>query len=637
MSIARLERVSRVLGGRTVLTDVEAAVAGDDRIGVVGPNGGGKTTLLRLLAGLDEPDGGRVVHRRGLRVGFLPQEAHRDPSVAAAPDLRAAVRSAAGHLLALAAELEALEAAGEVLNGRYGELQARFEAAGGYSLEARIDALLSGVGFRPSDWGRRPADLSGGELTRLALVRLLVADHDLLVLDEPTNHLDLEAMEWLEAELGRHRGAIVVASHDRAFLDRAVRRIWEVREGRVRVFRGGYSAYRRQAGATTTSWRAPVLRDGLRRGTGAALAPSGGSGSLLRAEGLAVGFFLRPSEGGPLVVARASRLEVAAGERIGVVGANGTGKTTLLRTLAGDLPPVEGTISLGPRTEIGYLPQVPALPPVGATVLDAVLAAWPTTPGEARAYLARFLFRGDDVFTPVAALSGGERARLALALLALRPADLLLLDEPTNHLDVDAREALEEWLTTTPAAVVLASHDRRLLEDVCQRLWIVAEGLVVPFDGGYREWRAAVEAGWRPAAGRVVEVGGTGIAPPPGTGLGRRRPGSSALRTAGPPTAVPQSATASPSASPPPDAPPVRPPLSKEQYRRQAAALEERLAALQQRRAEILAALAQPSVQANFVELRRLTGELAEVEADLQGAEEAWLELAAAAPPGAAR
>ncbi len=245
MAILRFEAVRREIGTFVILDDVSAAVAHGERIGLVGINGAGKTTLLRLAAGTDSPDGGRVVRKAGLTIGLLSQEANLDAAFAGAPDLRAAVRAGAADLEADERELARLEAAGAegVASPAYADVRHRFEARDGYSLDQRVEATLSGLGFEAGDLGRAPTSLSGGEQTRAALARLLIADPDLLLLDEPTNHLDVAAIEWLEQALARRDRAVIVASHDRAFLDAVVQRIWELRDRRLRVFRGAFSAY----------------------------------------------------------------------------------------------------------------------------------------------------------------------------------------------------------------------------------------------------------------------------------------------------------------------------------------------------------------------------------------------------------
>src|SRR6476646_9012218 len=547
MSILRFEHVRREVGTFVILDDITAPIAVDDRIGLVGPNGAGKTTLLRIAAGRDEPDGGAVHRKRGLSIGLLAQESHFDAAFMASPDLRAAVRHGAADLEAMGARLAELEAAGRVEGPAYADLQHQFETLGGYTLDLRVDEALSGLGFARDEWAKPPTALSGGEQTRATLARLVIAQPDLLLLDEPTNHLDIGAIEWLEEHLRRRHGGLLVASHDRAFLDATVTRIWELRDRRLTIFRGDYSAYHRQReerdarAAKDADTHAdaidrekelvqryrshrkfskmhehearlerlqadrvetPKSSRRLRLPAGA-LAGGGASRSgeiVVRVEGLEVGYL--PGRGAldadgrpatePRRVAEAPFLAAQRGDRIGIVGPNGAGKTTLLRTIAGDLPPLDGTLTFGNAVQPGYLAQLRDSAIPGATVLDALLAAIPITAGEARAYLARFLFRGEDVFKEVRSLSGGERSRLELALLGILPSNLLLLDEPTNHLDIPAREAIEAFLRETPATLLVVSHDRRLLETVCDRLWVVGEGQATPFDGGYRAWRQAV-------------------------------------------------------------------------------------------------------------------------------------------------
>jgi ATP-binding cassette subfamily F protein 3 len=660
MSILRLAGVTREIGTLTILDRVDAAVALGDRIGLVGPNGAGKTTLLRLAAGTDEPDRGTVSRKRNLSIGLLAQETHLDAVFMAAPDLRTAVRAGAAHLEAMAAELAGLERAGRVTEEAYAGLQHRFDVLGGYTLDQRVDAALSGLGFAADEWSKPPTALSGGEQTRAALARLVIADPDLLMLDEPTNHLDLDALEWLEEHLRRRTGSLLVASHDRAFLDATVTRIWELRDRRLSAFRGDYSAFRRQreerdARATKEAGtqadqiererelvqryrshrkfskmhehesrlerllaeRREAPRAGRRLTLPqASLVGSGPSRSgeiIVRIEDLVVGYL--PGRGAidaagraatePRVVACAPFLAAQRGDRIGIVGPNGAGKTTLLRTIAGELPPLDGTLSFGNAVQIGYLAQLRAAGIAGATVLDALTGTIPVTPGEARSYLARFLFRGDDVFKEVRSLSGGERSRLELALLGIQPSNLLLLDEPTNHLDIPAREAIEAFMRESPATLLVVSHDRRLLETVCDRLWVVDDGLAIGFDGGYRAWRAAVADGW---SARTARADAADPKPPSA---------KVAATTTPPPTIRPRARTTK---------------LSKDAYRRQKAALDAELTRLGLRKNHLELSMGDPSVAANFVELRRVTSELADVTAALAVAEDAWLELEARAP-----
>ncbi len=466
MSILQFAAVTREIGSFVILDGIDAAIALGDRVGLVGPNGAGKTTLLRLAAGRDEPDRGTVGRKRSLSIGLLAQESHFDAAFMAAPDLRTAVRTGAAHLDVMAAELAALEHTGQVTDPRYADLQHRFDVLGGYTLDQRVDAALSGLGFARSEWHKPPSALSGGEQTRAALARLVIADPDLLLLDEPTNHLDLDALEWLEEHLRRRAGSLLVASHDRAFLDATVNRVWELRDRRLTAFRGDYSAYHRQreerdarASKDVETQAEAIAREheliqryrshrkfskmhehearlerlqaerreapkSGRRLTlpQSALAGGGPSRSgeiVVRIEDLQVGYLpgrgAVDAQGEPAsearVVARVPFLAAQRGDRIGIVGPNGAGKTTLLRTIAGDLPPLDGSLTFGHNVSLGYLAQLRGVALPGTTVLDALLDTIPVTPGEARSYLARFLFRGDDAFKEVRSLSGGERSR----------------------------------------------------------------------------------------------------------------------------------------------------------------------------------------------------------------------------------
>jgi ATP-binding cassette subfamily F protein 3 len=674
MSILRLTGVHREVGTFVILDSIDASIALGDRIGLVGPNGAGKTTLLRIMSGLDEPDRGEVQRKRGLSLGLLAQETHFDAAFMAAPDLRAAVRTGAAHLDRMAEELAALERDHRAAEPAYADLQHRFEVLGGYTLDQRVDATLSGLGFTRDEWSKPPTGLSGGEQTRAALARLVIQDPDLLLLDEPTNHLDLDALEWLEEHLRRRTGSLIVASHDRAFLDATVTRIWELRDRRLIAFRGDYSAYHRQrverdaraekeAGTHAEQiareqeliqryrsqrkfskmheheGRLEKLRaeavEAPRRGRRLTLpsdALTGGpvrSGELVvRIQDVVAGYL--PGRGGngtePRPVVRVPFLAAQRGERIGIVGPNGAGKTTLLRTIAGELPPLDGELTFGHQVQLGYLAQLRGAAIPGATVLEALLEAIPVTAGEARGYLARFLFRGDDVFKEVRSLSGGERSRLELALLGILPSNLLLLDEPTNHLDIPAREAIEQFMAGTPATLLVVSHDRRLLETVCERLWVVDDGVAAPFDGGYRAWRAAIAEGWTvhgalEQEARRLRGGRTAPDEPAAVESGRAGSARTATAVAAAP-AAPARRTSSGR----------REKLSKDAYRRQKSAVEAELTRLGLRKSHLELQLGDPAVAANFVELRRITSELADVDAALAATEDQWLEIEERAP-----
>ncbi len=697
MSILRLEGVRREIGDFVILDSVTAAVARGERVGLVGANGAGKTTLLEIVAGREEADGGRVFLAAGVSLGMLTQEANLDPVFASAPEVRPAVRSGAAEVEQLERRLHALETQGAsaVESAEYAHLRERFELLDGYHIDQRVDEALSGLGIPREDWFRPVLELSGGEQTRAALARLLVANPDLLLLDEPTNHLDLGALEWLELALQRRNGALVVASHDRAFLDAVVSRIWELRERRVTVFRGSYSGYlvqradrdarlrkdveaggdaiakeqdliqkyrhqrkhgkmheheRRLEQLQALQVEAPTQEAQLSLPSSALLGggPVRSGEMVVSLQEVVAGFPPPDGRGDGIPIVRVRRLEATRGQRIGIVGPNGAGKTTLLRTIVGSLSALDGYVRLGAAVQPAYLAQLRDVAIPGTTVLDALLNMAPVEAGPARSYLARFLFRGDDVFKPVTELSGGERSRLELALLGVTSANLLLLDEPTNHLDIPAREALESFLREWVGTLLVVSHDRRLLESLCERLWVVEAGegtepgRAVEFDGGYRAWREAVSEGWtvggelERTAHRFVPmpvirggqrgglIDGNGARGAAASARSGARSGSKARASA--PARAEGAAVVAASR-------PAKPaPLSKDAYRRQAKVVEDDLTRLGLRKTQLELALGDPAVQSNYVELRRLTSELADVDTALGQSEEAWLALAERAP-----
>ena len=481
----------------------------------------------------------------------------------ASPDLRTAIRTGAAHLDRMAARLAEMERDGRVTDHVYAELLHQYEILGGYTLDLRVDTALTGLGFARDEWAKPPSALSGGEQTRASLARLVIADPDLLLLDEPTNHLDLDALEWLEDTSGAGNGSLLVASHDRAFLDATVTRVWELRDRRLTAFRGDYSAYHRQRverderngqgcrdagradrpreGAGPALPEPPqVQQDARARGTPrngsrrsvarprrpdeklaiptAGLVGSGPSRSgeiAVRLEGVAVG--LLPGRGAMAagwVLPRPRPGSSRARRSWPPSAASGSGSSGPMararRPCCGRSPATSRRWTARSRSATpsrsGISRSSAGAAIAGTTVLDALTEAIPLTAGEARSYLARFLFRGDDAFKEVRSLSGGERSRLELALLGIQPSNLLLLDEPTNHLDIPAREAIEAFMAGSPATLLVVSHDRRLLETVCEKLWVVGEGSAVPFDGGYREWRAAVASGWTVAGALEAEA-----------------------------------------------------------------------------------------------------------------------------------
>ncbi|MCX2726848.1 ABC-F family ATP-binding cassette domain-containing protein [Thermomicrobium sp. 4228-Ro] len=529
-TILTVEDVAKSYGAHTLFTGVRFQVLERERVGLVGPNGAGKSTLLRIIAGEETPDDGRIVLQRGLRLGYVPQEGSVPPGctvLEAALEACAPVRALEGQLLALAEQLAAARNPEEQaqLLAAYERVSLRFEAAGGYDLEVRARQVLAGIGFGEEQLARPVEQLSGGQRTRLALARALLADPDLLLLDEPTNHLDLAALDWLETFLQRWRGAVLVVSHDRYFLDQVTSRTLELAFGRLEEYPGNYSrylelraerfaerlaayeaqqAYIRKEEAFIQRYRAGQrAREARGRATKLARlerlerpreaerlqltlrASRSSSRTVLTTTPLTIGYPGRP-------LFRTPELAVQRGDRIAIVGPNGVGKSTLLRTLVGELPPLEGSLRYGNNVKPAYLEQEPRLDEE-RTVLETLMRRHLFSEAEARRFAAHFLFEGDDVFKPVGALSGGERRRLALALLTLERADLLLLDEPTNHLDLPSREALETVLDDFAGTIVFVSHDRYFIDRLATAVWAIEDGRLAVSLGNYSDYQRATQ------------------------------------------------------------------------------------------------------------------------------------------------
>ncbi len=543
MSLIVAKDVGKSFDAGWVIRGANVRVAAGDRIGLVGANGEGKTTLLRLLAGLDEPTVGTVQRGGNVRVGYLPQDAPAPADKTlwqSMLDVFADVRRMEAELAELARLLE--DDAGEQRLRRYGELQARFEAAGGYDHENRIKTVLTGLGFAPGQYDAPLGHLSGGQRTRGLLGRLLLEEPNVLLLDEPTNHLDLEALEWLERYLAGYRHSLVVVSHDRYFLDRITHRTWEISFGHLEVYRGGYTAYVKKRDERLVermrAWQAQQAyiaktEDFIRRNISGQrtkeaqgrrtrlerflatkamakprrhrrlavrITPLQRSGEMvLRARKLSIGY--EPAE----ALMGVGDLEVRRGRRIAVVGPNGVGKTTLLRTLLGEIEPLKGTVRLGANVTTGHLPQTHDDLRGDATVLQSLLDAVEGLKGEqARTLLGGLLFPGDEVFKRIDELSGGQRSRVVLAQLAAKAPNVLMLDEPTNHLDLPSREVVQGMLGEFPGTVIFVSHDRYLIEALATHVWALEDKVTHPIVGGWEEylrWRGEYRAGVLQAAG----------------------------------------------------------------------------------------------------------------------------------------
>jgi ATP-binding cassette subfamily F protein 3 len=568
MSILTTSNVSQSFADFDVFRGVTVSIPNDGKIGLVGPNGIGKTTLLLILAGLTQPATGSVHTARGKRIGYLRQEAVEafaeqtntvfEEMLTVFSDLRAQE--------ARLQEMEAAMSAGTLtdrLFDKYSAAQERFELAGGYEYELRIKQVLDGLGFKRLHWSMPLCHLSGGQKTRALLARLLLDRPDLLILDEPTNHLDVDAVEWLENALRAWPGALLIVSHDRYFLDNVVNTIWEMNRAGIETYRGNYSAYLQQrqerwerqqqifdeekerllkdfefvernivrastnaravgllkrlsrdlaiveafgiAGLRSSqSWlemglgavtplgvaeagqRVRALQSPLRRPLrlNMNLHVAHRSGDIvLRTKHLHVGYPNAP-------LFNADNIELRRRECAALIGPNGAGKTTFLRTILGQLEPLSGETRLGASLKIGYFVQAHDELDSNNTVIDELTKHRQMLAGEARSYLARYLFRQEDVFKPVSALSGGERGRLALAILALNGANFLLLDEPTNHLDIPAQEVLQEVLEQFAGTILLVTHDRYLVDRLATQIWDLRAGRLRVFKGTYREFLA---------------------------------------------------------------------------------------------------------------------------------------------------
>jgi ATP-binding cassette subfamily F protein 3 len=534
----QLEGVAKAYGDRVLFRDVSWQLGGRERVGLVGPNGVGKTTLCRILAGLESPAAGRVSRAREARIGYLPQEAAGH----AAGSVLGEVLAGFPEVWALEREMEQVAArlgddADGALTRRYGDLQHRFEAQGGYRLETEARVVLGGLGFRDGDLLRPLAEFSGGWRMRAALARLLLQRPPLLLLDEPTNHLDLESLAWLEAHLEAYDGAVVVVSHDRYFLNRMVTAIAELSPAGLALYPGDYDDYvvQREARQALLEARArsqarrvaeierfierfrykatkarqvqsrikmlerlPSIEvDGPARQIRLAFPSPPRTGRVVvRLRGIHKAY-------GPRVVYAGVDLDVERGDRVALVGPNGAGKSTLLRIVAGALPPDGGERTLGAHVTPHYYAQhqLDALDPT-RTVLEELEAVAPEAGRtRLRGLLGAFLLSGDAVEKRIAVLSGGEKARVALAKMLVRPAPLLCLDEPTNHLDLGSRTVLEDALAEFAGTLVFISHDRYFINRLATKVVEIRDGRLVTHLGGYDDYRAALARDSARAAG----------------------------------------------------------------------------------------------------------------------------------------
>jgi ATP-binding cassette subfamily F protein 3 len=535
MAVVIASNLRKEIAGSLLFEGVSFSVERGDRLSLSGPNGAGKTTLLRMLAGETEVHGGKLVFAKGTRTALHDQR----PPLQRGLTLREYALSGARDLVETEEELRSLEQAmaagdhGPATLRQYSEAQARLEHAGGYDWRERAARALRGLGFGEGDLDRLLDTFSGGELTRASLARALAGDPDLLLLDEPTNHLDVENLEWLEQELQSLDAAVILVAHDRWFLEAVTTAVLELEAGRSLFFPGPWHAWRRERAARAAAAARTAERVGediarlerfverfrykksKAKQAQAKLtqiarleqerAGAAGEFEVLTRRSRSLGFdFLKPSRSGRTVL-EGKELEVKAGEKelladssfalergehVGLVGPNGSGKTTLLETILDRREPESGTVRLGYGVEAAYFSQHEVELDERGSVLDCAQRATGLSRPQAQSLLGRFLFSGwEQHEKAVTALSGGERRRLALALVVASGANFLVLDEPTNHLDLESREALEGALDAFPGTVLLVSHDRALLDAVVQRLLAIEEGTVRSYDGGWAEYQ----------------------------------------------------------------------------------------------------------------------------------------------------
>jgi ATP-binding cassette, subfamily F, member 3 len=658
MSILTITDLEKSFGVDLLFSGVTFSINAGQKMGLVGRNGCGKTTLLRIVMGLETADGGRVSLASGRRLGYLRQEAAVHPENTILEEVLlvfAPLREMENRLQAMehamaepGSDTQMADAMAE-----YAALRDAFDAAGGYHYAADVDLVLERLGIGPADQGKRIGSCSGGEQTRVALARIVLSKPDLLILDEPTNHLDIAATEWLEGFLKSYEGAVILVSHDRYFLDAVTDTIGEMENQRLSVYRGNYSHYRRQKDEQVTRQQALYeqqqaeiarLEDIVKRNMAANATQShlrlktvgriermdkverpkaDNSAMHARIDADSAGRVSREvvrfdeigkSFGDRTLFADVDYL-IERGDRVGLVGPNGSGKTTLVKILLGSEQASHGRLTFGHNVRLAYFSQHASESlDSERTVMDTILDCADMTSTEARNYLARFLFMGDDVFKTVGMLSGGEKNKLALARMILEPCNLLILDEPTNHLDIGSCEVLTEMLSSYKGTLLLISHDRYLLNATTTKTFaLLGDGRYDAFEGNYAAWREAVQS--RPPT--VVRQARPGAAPTAAVAVPSKE-------KAGHRSGLAQVA-------PPPAPPPMNArDLSKARVKARENVLrtEEAVARIESRISEVEAALANPSDTARDMVV--LAAEHTRLQDDLLAAFTAWEEAVSA-------
>ena len=551
--------------GHKILDGLTFQVDTGERVGLLGPNGCGKTTLLRILTGVMDYDEGDVVIAPGKRMGLISQI----PVYPAGYTVEDVLATAFEPLREMEREMAALaEQMGEgtdpALLARYDKLTAAFEAAGGYETDTKTNKVCNGLTIPQSMREQLFDKLSGGEKTRVNLARLILEDTDILLLDEPTNHLDLRATEWLEEYLDKFKGTVLTVSHDRYFLDKVVNRIVEIQAGKAEFYSGNYSFYvvekerryeeklrqyeKEQAKIEQLEKAAEQMRVWAYSGMDKTFKRVKSMEKRIermrttdrptRERKMEVRFGEREFRGDEVLTIKGLTksfgdrtlfsnlgLEVAGGVRIALLGDNGSGKTTLLKILLGEEEPDSGKVRMGPTVKVGYLPQHVHFDHPERNLVDTLIYEQDCTAQTARNRLAAFKFRGEDVFKPVSALSGGEQSRLRLCMLMDEKINLLILDEPTNHLDIQSREWIEEAVEEYEGNLLFVSHDRYFIDRFASRIWMLEDGHITDFRGNYQEYQAARARGVAGKSASDVQVSAEKVPEPKEKKEKPKRPG----------------------------------------------------------------------------------------------------------------
>ncbi|AGB40425.1 ATPase component of ABC transporters with duplicated ATPase domain [Halobacteroides halobius DSM 5150] len=525
MSLLQLRKGSKRYPEQIIFQDISLQIQKQDRVGLIGANGTGKSTLVKILRGQEYLDKGEILTSNDLEMGYLAQ----DFGLKLDKTLYEEMLSVFSDLFALEEKIKGLETKMGQLTGdqlekvmnRYSRLRQNYEDQNGYQVESQIKGILRGLGFSKADFNEQLINFSGGQKTRAALAKLLLQQPDLLLLDEPTNHLDLAAKEWLEDYLNDYPGAIVIISHDRYFLDKVVNRIWELEKGRFEKYKGDYSFYLEEKKHRLLTWQREYeqqqekikeLKAYIRKNKAGVDAKQarGRQKKLDRMKEIApppslekpkIEFEMETTSGAEVLdikgltksyqqekVLEGIDFKLYRGEKVALVGPNGSGKSTLFKLLLGQENAEAGTVNLGARVKIGYYDQEHESLNPEYNLIEELKKVKKINDSQARDILARFLFKGDEVFKKVATLSGGEQARLSLAKLSIQDFNLLLLDEPTNHLDIKSKEILETALDNYPGTILVISHDRYFLDKLISKVFALENNDLVEYAGDYSDY-----------------------------------------------------------------------------------------------------------------------------------------------------